>query len=72
MRYAVSGNNWLQCERIGVISYVQMQMQFVVRIRMQQTESAHAAIQNVSTHESHKKFQGVTSLQTYFPKLKIN
>ena len=31
---------------------------------MQQTESINVAIQNVSAHESDKKFQGVTSLQT--------
>ena len=39
---------------IGVISYVQMQMRFVMRIRMRLTESVHVAIQNVSAHESDK------------------
>ena len=34
---------------------------------MQQTESVHVAVQNVSAHESDKKIQGVTSLQTCFP-----
>ena len=31
------------------------------------TESVHVAIQNAPAHESDKKFQGVTSLQTCFP-----
>ena len=39
---------------IGVISYVQMQIRFVMRIRMRLTESVHVAIQNVSAHESDK------------------
>ena len=34
---------------------------------MRLTESVNVAIQNVSAHESDKKFQGVTSLQTCFP-----
>ena len=64
------GNKWLQCERIRVISYVEMW--FVVQIRMWQTESVHVVpvILNVSAHESDKKFQGVTSLQTCFPNFK--
>ena len=61
-RHAVCGNKWLHCESIGVISYVRMRIWFVVRIRMRQTESVHVAIQNVSAHESDKKFQQVTSL----------
>ena len=56
-----------ECERIGVISYVQMRIRFVERIQMRQTESVQGAIQNVSAHESDKKFQGVTALQTCFP-----
>ena len=69
-RRAVCGNKWLQCERTGGLSYVQMRVRFVKLTRMPQTESAHVAIQNVSAHESDKKFQGVTSLQTYFPNFK--
>ena len=42
-------------------------MRFMVRIRMRQTEYVNGRIQNVSAHESDKKFQGVTSLQTCFP-----
>ena len=38
-------------------------------VRMWETESVHVAIQNVSAHESDRKFQGVNSLQTCFPKL---
>ena len=53
------GNKWQRRERIAVVSYV--------RMRTRQTESVHVAIQNVSTHESDKIFQGVTSLQTCFP-----
>ena len=33
---------------------------------MRKTESIHVAILNVSAHESDKKFQGVTSLQSCF------
>ena len=65
MRKAVCGNKWLQWERIGVSPYVRLR--FVVRMR--QTESVHVAIHNVSAHESDRKFQGVTSLQTGFPQL---
>ena len=36
------------------ISYVQMRMRFVVRVRMRQTKSVQVAIQNVSAHESDK------------------
>ena len=53
-------------ERIGVISYGQMRLRFMVRIRMRQSESVQVAIQNVSAHESVEPFQGVTSLQ-FFP-----
>ena len=45
---------------------MQMRMRFVVRIRLRQNESIHVATQNVSAHESDKKFQGVTSLQKCF------
>ena len=34
---------------------------------MRQTESGHVAIEHVSAHESDKKFQGLTLLQTCFP-----
>ena len=64
-RRTVWGNKWQQRESIGVI-ILRMRMRFVVRIRMWQTESVHVAIQNVSAHESDKKFQGVTSSQTCF------
>ena len=58
-RHAVYGNMWLQCERLGMISYMQVRLRFVVRIRMRQTESVQVAIKNVA-HESENKFQGVT------------
>ena len=50
-----------------MIPYVRMRLRFVVRIRTKQTESVHVTIQNVSAHESDKKFQGVTSLHMCFP-----
>ena len=51
-------NAWLQRERIGVISFVQMRMQFVHhKLQIRQTESVHVAIQNAYAHKSDKKFQ---------------
>ena len=49
--HAVCGNKWRHCERRGLISYVQVRMRFVVRIRMRQTEAVH-----VSAHDMDKKF----------------
>ena len=51
---------WLQCEHRGMISYVQIWLWFVVRMR--QTESVHVVIQKIFKHESDRKFQGVTLL----------
>ena len=56
-QHAVCGNNWLHCERIGVISYVRLRLRFVARIWMWQTELIHVAIQNAPAHELNRTFQ---------------
>ena len=39
-RHAVCGHKWLQWERVGMIPYVRLWMQFLmrIRIRVRQTE----------------------------------
>ena len=64
MRQQMATGNW---ERIGVIPYVRMRLRFVARIPMRLPGSVDVAIQNASAHETGRKFQGVTSLQTCSP-----
>ena len=51
-RHVVCGNKWLQWEGVGMIPYVRMWMQFLMRKRMRQTESVHVKIHDASAPES--------------------
>ena len=69
-QHAIRGDKWLQWERVGVIPYVRMRFRFVVPIRMRQTESVYVVIQNVSAHESDRKFQELRHYRFVFQTIK--